>query len=131
MILGTGVDIVEIGRIERLLDREPFLAKVFAEAEVEACRREGFSRKRTTLRLAGLFAAKEAVMKALATGWTRGASFREIVVTHTEAGKPLANLEGGTKAIGDALGVENVLLSISHCDHFAVAFAILEGNHPQ
>ena len=128
MILGTGVDIIELDRIERLIEGTSTLDRIFAEGEVDACRAEGFSSKRTVSRLAGLFAAKEAVMKALGTGWTRGVAFSDIRITHTPAGQPQAALFGKTAEIAASMGVERILVSISHCRTYAVAFALLEGS---
>jgi holo-[acyl-carrier protein] synthase len=127
MIIGTGVDIIEIARIARLVRRQPFPAKIYTQDEADACRAEGLSALRMDSRLAGLFAAKEAVMKALGTGWTRGAAFSEISISHTEAGQPQANLTGTTKAIAEKIGVEKIFLSISHTRDHAVAVVVLEG----
>lgn len=127
MIIGVGTDIIEIERVGRLIDRDPFPDKMFARAEVEACEIEGFSGKRRASRFAGLFAAKEAVMKALGTGWAKGVAFTEIVVEHTGEGQPRIRLEGKTQEIARSMGVNEVHVSISHSDAFAVAFAVLEG----
>lgn len=126
MIIGTGVDLIEVDRIERLLRRKPWPQKIFTKSEVEACRTEGFSFKRTVFRLAGLFAAKEAVMKALGTGWTRGAAWTEIIISHTDTGQPRVQLSGQTAQLADGLGAKRVLVSISHTNRFAMAFAVLE-----
>ena len=126
MIIGLGTDIIEIDRVERLIDREAFPKKVFAESEVAACEAEGLFGKRRASRFAGLFAAKEAVMKAMGTGWTGGVAWVETRIEHTEAGHPRAVLDGKTKEIADSLGVKKILLSISHSDHYATAVAVLE-----
>jgi holo-[acyl-carrier protein] synthase len=127
MIIGTGVDMIETKRIARMIRRKSFPARIYTPSEAEACRRDGLGPKRTVLRLAGLFAAKEAVMKALGTGWTRGVAFSEIALSHTTAGQPQVTLSGKTKAIAQSMGVEKVFISISHTDDFALAFAILQG----
>jgi holo-[acyl-carrier protein] synthase len=127
MILGTGVDIIEIRRIARLIERGSPLDRIFTEAEIRVCREEGFSAARTASRLAGLFAAKEAVMKALGTGWTRGVAFSDIRTTHTPSGRPEVSLKGRTAEIAASMGVWKVHVSISHDRTHAVAFAVLEG----
>jgi len=128
MIIGTGTDIIEVDRIEGLLRRRPAPLRIFNEAEIEACRSQGFSAKRTTLRLAGLFAAKEAVMKALGTGWTRGAAWTEIAFSHTPEGGPVATLSGKTALLAAEQGVKTVFVSISHTRTLAMAMAVLEGD---
>jgi holo-[acyl-carrier protein] synthase len=127
MIIGIGTDIIEIARVGRLIDRDPFPDKMFSPAEVVACEAEGLVGKRRASRFAGLFAAKEAVMKALGTGWAKGVAFTEIVVEHSEEGQPRIRLEGKTLEIARSRGVGEVHVSISHSDDYAVAFAVLEG----
>ncbi len=127
MIIGTGTDIVEIKRIEELLERRPFPRKIFTRSEIVSPEEEGLGHKRKVQRLAGLFAAKEAVMKALGTGWGKGAAWTEIAISHTPEGAPEPELSGKTSDIADSIGVENVHISISHTDSLAIAFAILEG----
>jgi len=131
MIVGTGVDLLEIDRMERLLARHGPPAKVFAPEEIEACRAERFGPRRTAERLAGLFAAKEAVMKALGTGWSGGVAFTEIRIDHTEAGRPEVHLSGRAEAAAKALGADRVHLSITHAAGLALAFAVLERTSPE
>ena len=131
MIVGTGVDLLEIERMERLLDRHGPPSKVFTPEELEACRAERFGPRRTAERLAGLFAAKEAVMKALGTGWAGGVAFTEIRIVHTAAGAPTVLLAGKAKAAAEALGTDRMHLSITHTAGLAMAFAVLEGDPPR
>lgn len=128
MIIGTGVDILEVKRMESLLKRKPWPEKLFTEAEISPCKEEGFAFKRIVFRMAGIFAAKESVMKALGKGWGQGTAWNEIVITHSEAGAPQVTLYGKTKAIADSLGVKKIFLSISHSNDNAIAFTVMEGS---
>jgi holo-[acyl-carrier protein] synthase len=123
MIVGIGIDIAEITRIKRLLDREGFAEKVFTPSEL------AFSEKHSApeTSLAGRFAAKEAVMKALGTGWAKGVSWHDIVISHDEAGKPSVELSGQAGRIADELGAAGIFISISHTGDYAVAQAVAEG----
>ena len=127
MIIGVGADIIEIERVGRLVERGSFPSRVFAEDEVDACESEGLTGKRRASRFAGLFAAKEAVMKALGTGWSKGVAWVDIRVTHSAGGKPEVRLHGRTKEIADSMGVMRIHLSISHDEGCALAFVVLEG----
>ncbi len=125
-ILGVGVDIVERERIERLLERhgEAFLRRVFRAGEV----RLGAGTPRRAAHVAGLFAAKEATMKALGTGWAGGVGFLQIEVLRQPSGAPALELHGEARRRADGLGVEQLWLSISHDGPSAVAFVVLEGD---
>jgi len=127
MIKGSGVDIIEVQRIADLLERHPSPSKIFTKSEIDGCQNEKFGEKRTLYRFAGLFAAKEAVMKALGTGWTQGAGWTEIIISHTPNGAPQVELKGKTKELAESLGIERICLSISHSDKYALAFVITEG----
>lgn len=127
MIIGTGIDIIELDRIARLIEKDHFPEKVFSKEETESCRSEGFEGQRLVSRYAGLFAAKEAVMKALGTGWTGGVTWVDISISHTDKGRPMVALSGKTLEVAESMGVKKVHVSISHCKTFAVAHAVLEG----
>ena len=126
-VVGLGVDIVDRNRIARLLDRhgEAFVRRVFREGEVrlgdaaEALRRADH--------VAGLFAAKEAAMKALGTGWAQGIGFLQVEVYRRSSGAPSLRLHGEAQRRAEALGVEQLWLSISHDGPTAVAVVVLEG----
>jgi holo-[acyl-carrier-protein] synthase len=122
MIVGIGIDIAEIARIKRLLGREGFAEKIFTPSEI------AFSEKHSApeISLAGRFAAKEAIMKALGTGWAKGVSWRDITITHDEAGKPSVELTGEAGRIADRLGAAAIFVSISHTGDYAVAQAVAE-----
>ena len=119
-MLATGVDIIEISRIRRVLDRysQRFLDRVFTPAEIEYCRGRAPN-------LAARFAAKEATMKALGTG-VRGVSWKDIEVIRAESGAPSVKLHGRAKARAERLQVVEISLSISHSREFAVAFVVAQ-----
>jgi holo-[acyl-carrier protein] synthase len=121
-ILGLGVDICEIGRMERAIARHPTLReRVFTPEERAYCD----SKARPAESYAGRFAAREAVIKAL--GGYKGRRWQDISVTRTGAGAPRVRLDGNAKVRADALGVEDVLVSFTHEKTSAVAFALAVG----
>lgn len=124
MIVAIGVDSVDIDRIEGLLQRsgERFLARVFTPSEVAYCRGRG----RPAASLAARFAAKEAVMKCLGTGWGEGVGFRDVEVQRTTTGAVLVELHGAALAHAARLGVRRCHLSLTHTDTVATAFAVAE-----
>lgn len=124
MIVGLGLDIAEVDRIEAAIRRHgaPFLERLFTPAEVEYCERH----KNKFERYAARFAAKEAAMKALGTGWSNGVRWRDIEVVRAPSGKPSLRLEGQAQAIAAKLGVKNSALSITHSGNLALAEVILE-----
>ena len=124
MIVGLGLDIAEIDRIEAAITRHgaPFLERVFTPGEVAYCERY----RNKFERYAARFAAKEAAMKALGTGWRRGVRWRDIEVTREPSGKPTLRLEGIAKQVAEALGVKNISLTITHSGNWALAEVIFE-----
>ena len=125
MIVGSGVDLAEVARIRRSVERfgERFLARVFTPAE-----RAYVERKRNRFeRYAARFAAKEAGMKAIGTGWKNGITWRDFEVTNLPSGKPTLRFSGKAAEIAARLGVKSVSLSLSHTDSLAIAEVILEG----
>lgn len=122
MIAGIGTDIVEILRIGQMIERhgEHFLTRVFTDDEIQYCQR----RRESYQHFAGRWAAKEAVMKVLGTGFVRGISWREIEVCAHTSGKPTVALYGGTREFARSRGVGDMLISISHCREYATATAI-------
>jgi holo-[acyl-carrier protein] synthase len=125
LIVGLGLDIAEIDRIEAAIGRHgaPFLERLFTPGEVAYCE----SHKNKFERYAGRFAAKEAAMKALGTGWSRGVRWRDIEVAREPSGKPMLRLEGVARQIADRLGVRNISISITHSGNLALAEVIFEG----
>lgn len=125
MIVGTGVDIVEIERIAKAAKNERFYNKIFSDAEMalfEACQ----YRMET---VAGRFAVKEAVMKALGCG-LGDVPMKDIETLRAPSGQPLLKLVGAAKQKADALGVKQIHISISHSQRYAVAQAVAEGDVP-
>ncbi|MCL1839062.1 MAG: holo-ACP synthase [Propionibacteriaceae bacterium] len=123
MIVGIGVDLVRLQRFGESLKRPGFAERVFTLTELAAAP-TGDSTARRTEHLAGLFAAKEALAKALAG--TPGLVWTDAQVNHQENGQPYFCLDGSVKARAEALKVRNMQLSISHDEKTAVAFVVLE-----
>jgi holo-[acyl-carrier protein] synthase len=124
LIVGLGLDIAEIDRIEAAIVRHgaPILERLYTSSEVAHC--ESYRNKFE--RYAGRFAAKEATMKALGTGWRRGVRWRDIEVIREPRGKPSLNLSGAAKRIAEDLGVNNISLTITHSGNLALAEVIFE-----
>ncbi len=123
MIHGVGLDLVEVARVATLLERQgdAFLDRILHEAETGA--RERASRADGPAHIAGIFAAKEAVMKALGTGMA-GAAFGEIEIRHHDGGQPFVALHGATGERARQRGIANWQLSITHSRTTAGAVAI-------
>lgn len=124
MILGTGVDIAEVPRIRESIERfgDRFLRRVFTEGEVRYCERK-VTRYES---FAARFAAKEAGMKALGTGWSHGVRWRDIEVVRPKGQRPTIQFHGEAAAIAARLGTKNIALSITHTSEQALAHVILE-----
>ena len=124
MIVGTGIDIAEVDRIASSIERfgRRFLERVFTADEIRYCE----SKANKSERYAGRFAAKEAAMKALGTGWRRGVRWRDIEVIREPSGKPSLALKGAAKRIADGLGVKNISVTITHSGNLALAEVIFE-----
>jgi len=124
MILGIGTDIVDVRRFEALCRRRPrVLDRLFTPGERRAC--EG--KRDPYPSLAARFAAKEACMKALGTGWGRGVGFRDIAVEADAGGVPRLTLRGGARERFGAAGGTAARLSLSHDGGLALAFVVFEG----
>ncbi|CAI8043041.1 Holo-[acyl-carrier-protein] synthase [Geodia barretti] len=117
-MLGTGVDLIEIERVAGVLERhgERFLRRVFTPGEIAYCRGRAPN-------LAARFAAKEAVMKSLGTGF-RGVGWRDVEVVRAPSGAPSPRLHGRALRRAERLGVTEIAISLSHSRGFAVAFAV-------
>jgi holo-[acyl-carrier protein] synthase len=124
MILGTGVDIVDIERFRRINERlkDRFIARVFTPGEQEFC----LKRRDPAPHFAARFAAKEALFKALGTGWAKGVTWRDVEVQREERDAPVLALRGEALKRSRDLGTERIHLSLSHSDQWAVATVILE-----
>ncbi len=121
-IVGIGTDIVECLRIGRMIEQhgELFLTRVYTEREIRYCQ----GRKRATEHFAGRWAAKEAILKCLGSGWRRGLSWTDLEVRNDANGMPQVLMCGAAKDIAQGLRIADILLSISHCRAYATAYAI-------
>jgi holo-[acyl-carrier protein] synthase len=125
-IIGIGTDITECLRIAQMIERhgEQFINRVYTPHEIRYCQ----SRKLATQHYAGRWAAKEAILKALGTGWRRGISWRDVEIRNELGGLPTVSLYGGARAAADQLGITEMLISISHCRSHATAYALAQGD---
>jgi holo-[acyl-carrier protein] synthase len=125
LIVGLGLDIAEIDRIEAAITRHgaPFLDRLFTPDEIAYCERF----KNRYERYAGRFAVKEAAMKALGTGWSRGVRWRDIEVMREPSGKPGLRLQGAAREFADRMGVKHISVTITHSGNLAMAQVIFEG----
>jgi len=124
VILGAGIDLVEIARVADALARrgERFAARVYTAAERSACGRSAHPERQFALR----FAAKEAGMKALGTGWNHGVRWQDVEVSRQPGGRPTLIFHGKAAAFATRLGAAHVALSLSHTAEQAIAQVILE-----
>lgn len=123
MIIGIGVDIIEISRIQAAVDRSSFSNRVFSPAERDYCEGKGCHRAAS---YAARFAGKEAVVKALGTGFTAG-TWQDIEIVTTLEGCPQVRLHGYYAKVAEQQGVEQVHISLSHSRDNAVAYVVLAG----
>lgn len=123
MVIGIGVDIVEIERVRRILEKfsDRFLKKVFTAHEMAYCLRY----RDPYPRYAARFAAKEAVFKALGTGLAQGVKWLEVEIVNSPGGMPQVVLSGKTAALAKEKGTQKILLSLTHDKVEAVAFVFL------
>ena len=121
-IVSHGIDMVDCERLSESIEKhgERFLNRVFTKTELAYCR----DRKRELEHLAGRFAAKEAVLKVLGTGWTNGIAWDEIEILNEPSGRPTVHLHGKCRELADAMHLANILISISHIETHAIASAI-------
>ena len=124
MIVGTGIDIAEVPRIRQSIERfgKRFLDRIYTVGEMRYCD----SKANRVERYAARFAAKEAAMKALGTGWNHGVRWRDCEVVRMPGGRPTMKFHGKAGEFATKLGVQNIALSISHTEEQAIAQVILE-----
>ena len=120
MILGTGIDVIEVDRIQKAAAKASFYQGVFTQGEQAFLQAHG----NAPCQMAGLFAAKEAVSKALGTGFT-GFTMTDIEICHDRVGRPWVQLHGPAARLFSDLGGQQILVSISHDAGCAMAFAVL------
>jgi holo-[acyl-carrier protein] synthase len=124
MILSVGIDIIEVYRIRETIERTPrFVERVFTERERAYCEAKGAAAAQS---YAARFAAKEACLKALKTGWRGRITWHDIEVANDENGVPSLEIRGAAREILQALGAASVHLSLSHTTDHAIATVILE-----
>ncbi len=125
-VIGIGTDIIEVLRIANMIERhgELFLRRVYTNWEIEYCN----ARKAAVQHFAGRWAAKEAILKALGTGWANGIHWVDMEVRNEPGGEPRVSLGGRAREIAEELGIRNMPISISHCRHYATAYAMALGD---
>jgi len=123
-VLGIGIDLVEVARIERAIGRHggAFEKRVFTDSEIAYCG----SKKRPGMHLAARFGVKEAVMKAFGTGWSGGVSWKDVEVVNRAGGRPEVVLTGRLLEIADGMGGVDALVSFSHDGGYAIAQAVIK-----
>ena len=124
MILGIGIDLCEVSRVERLLDkdRDRFVRRVFSEGERDYCD----ARRRPAIHYAARFAAKEAFLKAVGTGWRLG--WRQVEVVRGPSGRPELSLFGPAAEVAARKGVRRTHVTLTHTLEIAAAVVVLEGD---
>jgi holo-[acyl-carrier protein] synthase len=129
-VIGHGVDLVDTRRIGDLLKRhgQRFVERVFTAAERDYCRR---SARRSVEHLAARFAAKEAALKAIGTGWRDGIAWTDIEVVRRPSGEPTLAVHGKVAQIAAELGVTRWLVSLSHTESQAIASVVALGRSPE
>ena len=120
--MGIGIDITEVDRIESLAaQHEQFLTRVYTEREIGYCSRK----KNKYQHFAARFAAKESVLKALGVGWSQDIKWTDIEVVNDSSGRPRINTYGAVKKLVEQRKVKEILVSLSHISHYAIASAQL------
>jgi len=121
-IIAHGIDLVDCPRIEQMMQRhgERFLNRVFTVSEQAYAQKN----KNTVEKLAGRFAAKEAILKLMGTGWRGKIAWTDIEVTNNKVGQPEVALSGEVKTIAEKLGIGRISISITHTANFAIASAV-------
>jgi len=127
-IIAHGIDLVDFGRIEGMLEKHPqrFLDRVYTPTE----QTDADQTKNRIEKLAGRFAAKEAVMKLIGTGWRDGVAWTDIEVVNDPLGRPVVNISGKVKEFANEKGIEQITLSITHTSNFAIASAVALSQAP-
>jgi len=121
-IVAHGIDLVDCPRIEQMIQRhgERFINRVFTDAEQAYAGKN----KNEVEKLAGRFAAKEAVLKLVGTGWRGRIAWTDIEIINNAAGQPEVTLSGEVRKIADKLGIKHISVSITHTANFAIASAV-------
>jgi holo-[acyl-carrier protein] synthase len=124
VIVGTGIDLTEVDRIRAAIERHGrrFIDRIFTEGEIAYVERKANRFERYAAR----FAAKEAGMKAIGTGWRRGVRWKDFEVTNLPSGRPILHFHGVAAEFANKLRVRNIALSLTHTAQQGMAFVILE-----
>jgi holo-[acyl-carrier protein] synthase len=124
MILGTGIDLVEIDRFRKVIERleDRFVRRIFTSNEQQFCNQH----RDPIPHFAARFAAKEALFKALGTGWAKGVTWLDVEVLRERQDAPTMVLHGEAQRLASTMGVKKIHLSLSHSDQWTVAMVILE-----
>jgi holo-[acyl-carrier protein] synthase len=123
LIFGIGIDIIEVGRIQKVMEKDiGFREKIFTPVEIEYCEKM----KNKYQHYAARFSAKEALLKAIGTGWRFGIRFADIEVIHDEYGKPLIRLYGKAEELAQQEGINSIHVSLSHVKEMATAVVVME-----
>jgi holo-[acyl-carrier protein] synthase len=122
VVVGLGTDIVEIARIAKMIERhaETFINRIYTPEEIKYCQK----RKHCYEAFAGRWAAKEAIMKVLGTGFVKGIGWLDIEILNEKSGQPFVNIRGGAGEYAEKIGIDEILITISHCKAYATATAI-------
>ena len=125
MILGTGIDLAEVPRVRAAIERygRRFIERIYTPAEIAYVERKANRYERYAAR----FAAKEAGMKAIGTGWRHGVRWQDFEVVNLPSGRPTLKLHGVAARVAERLGVRAISLSLTHTAQQGMAFVILEG----
>ena len=125
MILGTGTDLAEVPRVRAAIERygRRFIERIYTPAEIAYVERKANRYERYAAR----FAAKEAGMKAIGTGWRHGVRWQDFEVVNLPSGRPTLKLHGVAARVAERLGVRAISLSLTHTAQQGMAFVILEG----
>lgn len=128
-VLGIGTDIIECPRIGKMIEThgESFLRRVYTDREIRYCQ----ARKHAIEHFAGRWAAKEAIMKALGTGRSRGVAWTQVEIRNDDRGRPTVMVCGAAREVARERGVADLLISISHCRTYATAYAMALGRPPE
>ena len=124
MIVGIGIDVEQVARVREAMERHGrrFIDRIFSPAEIAYVERKANRYERYAAR----FAAKEAGMKAIGTGWRRGVRWLDFEVANLPSGRPTLRIHGAAEKIAEGLGVRNIALSLTHTTEQAMAIVILE-----
>lgn len=126
MILGTGIDLAEVDRIRAAIERygDKFIQRIYTPKEIAYVQRKANKYERYAAR----FAAKEAGMKAIGTGWRHGITWQDFEVTNLPSGRPTISFHGAAARFAEKMGVKRSHLSLTHTAQYGQAFLILEGD---